>query len=271
MACMGVIPGARDESGPNSDRPHVAAPSTTGGRRVARRADAACETPDALFPNLSMGSTVRVGAAGWARPGRGSGTPLARVQPVPRVSSDSGTPPPRVQPGPAFRWEGGSLSLGRPALPPHQPGVFPPRTKRRPVRPVGPRPRRSLDGGSLLLLRAQPSTGQARSGKKGHAPRGIFPPSRTCRTLNRGLSVLITPQPRKGSAVATDTTSSRVSRAGRRGGERQPDSERLCSSGAVGSVDCWPLARNSARFPGVSPARYPLTSVDVDRVGVSSS
>lgn len=271
MACVRVIPGARDESGPNSDNPHVAARSITGGCCLGRRADAARGAPDALFSNLPRGSTVVVGAAGWACPGRGSGTPLIRAQPAPRVSSDSGTPPSRVQPGPAFRWEGGSLSLGRPALPPHQPGVLPPRTKRRPVRPVGPRPRRSLDGGSPLVRRVQPFTGQARPGEKGHAPRGIFSPSRTCGTLNRGLSVLITPQPREGSSVSTDTTSSRVSRAGRRGGERQPNPERLCSSGAVRSVDCWPLARNSARFPGVSPARYPVTSVDVDRVGVSSS
>lgn len=110
--------------------------------------------------------------------------------------------------------------------PPPPWGAPSPRTKRRLVRPVRPRSRRSLDGGSPLIRRVQPFTGQARPGEKGHAPRGIFSPSHTCGTLNRGLSVLITPQPREGSSVSTDTTSSRVPRGGRRGGERQPNSEK---------------------------------------------
>lgn len=95
--------------------------------------------------------------------------------------------------------------------------------------------------------------------------------SRTCEIFNRGLSVLSTLQPREGSSVSPNTTPSRVSCGGVVEGYDNRTPKGSVSSGAVRSVDCWPMAKNFVRFLGVSPARYPSISVDADWAGVSSS
>jgi hypothetical protein len=184
-----------------------------------------------------------------------------------------GTPPTRVQPGPALRWEGSRLLVGPSALPPIFPGCSPSRGRSgAPCAPSAPVPAVRSARSSPFPRRAQPFTGQPRPGEKGHAPRGIPPPVLVpAGPWTEGWAWWSCSGHGQGLLSRPDTTLLRASRGGVGGGERQPNSEGPVPSGAVRSVDCWPLARNSARFPGVNPTRYPLTSVDVDRAGVSST